>query len=75
MAEINSDTRDRLVRLEQKFENYAVDMKDTAEKVNKMYDLMNQAKGAKWAILGFAGLTGFLGGKGSAIITALFSIK
>ena len=75
MAEICSDTRDRLIRLEQKFESHAVDMQETSEKVNKIYDLMNQAKGAKWAILGFAGISGFLGGKGSAILSAIFAIK
>lgn len=75
MAEISSDTRDRLIRLEQKFESHTVDMQETSDKVNKMYDLMNQAKGAKWAILGFAGISGFLGGKGSALVSAMFSLK
>lgn len=75
MVNIADDTRDRIIKLEQKFESHSDKMNDTADKVDKMYDLMNQAKGAKWAILGVAGITGFLGGKGGMLLTSLFGIK
>jgi hypothetical protein len=65
----------KVAKLETKFDTHASEFTKTSKKVDEIYDLMNQAKGAKWAILGFAGISGFLGGKGSALVSALFSIK
>lgn len=36
---------------------------EMSSKVNEMHEVLLQARGAKWAILGVAGLAGFLAGK------------
>ena len=42
--------------------------------VKEMHDLLMQAKGARWAIIGVAGLAGFLSGK-LAALAAVFGVK
>lgn len=44
------------------------------EKVSEVHELLLQAKGARWAILGVAGLAGFLAGKMGTVL-ALFGAK
>lgn len=39
-----------------------------AKQVTEMHELMLQAKGARWAILGVASLAGFLAGKAGGIL-------
>ena len=43
-------------------------------KVDEMHEVLLQAKGAKWAILGVAGLAGFIAGKASFFLN-LFTAK
>lgn len=72
---LDSDTRDRLIILEEQLHSHTDRFEKMADKVDKMYDLMNQAKGAKWTILGFAGITGFFGGKFGSVVLAMLGTK
>jgi predicted esterase YcpF (UPF0227 family) len=60
---IDSDTRDRVIRLEGKVEAISEQQAETNQKVTAMYDLLMQAKGAKYIIVGSAALGGFLSAK------------
>jgi hypothetical protein len=42
-------------------------------KVDEMHNVLMQAKGARWAIIGVAGLAGFLSAKMSSIFPHLFN--
>lgn len=45
-----------------------------AAKVDEMHEVLLQARGARWAIIGVAGMAGFLGSK-IAYVAALLGIK
>lgn len=53
------DERDRLMKLETQFAHLKSQLDDTHEKVTVMHDLLMQAKGAKWFIVGMAAIAGF----------------
>lgn len=53
---------ERIAILEQQVRDMRDDVHETRKKVSEMHDLLMQAKGARWAIVGMAGLTGFLAG-------------
>lgn len=57
---MTDDTRDRLIRLETEMDGFQKTVEDMSLKVNAMHDVMMQAKGARWLLLGAAGLLGFL---------------
>jgi hypothetical protein len=48
-------------------------LNEMSSKVDEMHELLLQAKGAKWAILGVASLAGFLAGK-FGTFTSLFKM-
>jgi hypothetical protein len=52
------DTRDKVIALEVKVEQMALDMKRLADAVEHLNSLLDQARGAKWAL----GLFLFAGG-------------
>lgn len=56
----DQDTRDRLIRLEAEMDGVQKTIDAMSEKVSTMHDIMMQAKGARWLLLGTAGLLGFL---------------
>jgi predicted esterase YcpF (UPF0227 family) len=53
------DSRDRLIRLETEVEHLTVALKDVQDKVHAMHDLLMQAKGMRWIIIGMASMAGF----------------
>jgi lipid-A-disaccharide synthase-like uncharacterized protein len=53
------DERDRLMKLETRFDHLQAQMEDTHAKVTIMHDLLMQAKGARWFIVGMAAIAGF----------------
>lgn len=57
---MTDDTRERLIRLEAEMDGVQKTVEDMSEKVSAMHDVMMQAKGARWLLLGTAGLLGFL---------------
>ena len=58
----------RVAVLEAQRENHDKKFDEMASKVNEMHEVLLQAKGARWAILGVASIAGFLAGKLSFII-------
>lgn len=60
-AEVTIDeTRERLIRLEAQFEHMADDMREMQFKVTAMHDLLLQARGARWLVVGLASIGGFV---------------
>lgn len=53
---------ERIAILEQQMRAMQDDVHETRKKVEVMHDMMMQAKGAQWALLTLAGVTGFLAG-------------
>jgi hypothetical protein len=53
------DTRDRVIRLESEIEHITTQLNDMQQKVNAMHDLLMQAKGMRWLIIGMAAMAGF----------------
>jgi predicted esterase YcpF (UPF0227 family) len=60
---IETDTRDRVIRLEAKVEEMSRQQAETNHKVTAMHELLMQAKGAKYVIVGSAAIGGFLSAK------------
>lgn len=56
---MTDDERDRLTRLEVNFQHLSKAMEDTHVKVTAMHELLMQARGAKYLIVGMAALAGF----------------
>lgn len=54
------DTRDRMIRLESEVEHITSQLDDVQKKVDAMHDLLMQAKGMHWLIVGMAATGGFL---------------
>ena len=68
---VSWDNHERLVRLETRHEHMTKRVDAMAGKVNEMHELLMQARGARWAILGIASLGGFIAGK----VASLFPWK
>jgi len=62
------NTRDIVIRLEAEMKAMQHDMASTSKKVDEMHSLLQQAKGARWAIFAMAALGGFVSAKLSAFI-------
>lgn len=60
---------ERIAKLEVKIEHLTHAMDEMGGKLSTLVDLLNQAKGARWAILGVSGLAGFLSGKAGGLLT------
>lgn len=54
------ETRERLIRLETQFEHMAGCVEKMEKQVDAMHDLLMQAKGARWLIVGLASIGGFI---------------
>lgn len=48
---VSVDNNERLVRLEMKVEHQSEKIEDMSSKMNQMYDVFMQAKGARWMFL------------------------
>lgn len=60
---MESDTRDRVIRLEAKVEEMSRRQAETSTKVTEMHELLLKARGAKYVIVGSAAIGGFISGK------------
>ena len=65
---MTDEERDRLTRLEVNFQHLQKAMEDTHVKVTAMHELLMQARGAKYLIVGMA----FVGGLVSSFAAKLF---
>jgi predicted KAP-like P-loop ATPase len=52
------DTRDRVIALEVQVRNLEGDIQSMARKVDVMHEILLQAKGARWVIIGTAAIAG-----------------
>jgi hypothetical protein len=59
---IETDTRDRLIKVEVKVEHIDEKLDKISAMVEQQHDVFMQAKGAKWVIWTAAGIVGFVGG-------------
>jgi phage shock protein A len=54
--------RERVAKLEVQMEHLAAKLDDTHQKVEEMHAILLQAKGARWVIVGLAGIAGLASG-------------
>lgn len=65
---VETDTRDRTIKLEADVEHLTEKLVDVSKKVDEMHALLLQAKGARWAILATAAIGGFISAKMAAYL-------
>lgn len=65
---MSDDTRDRVIALETDVKHLSATVDTMAEQVKDMHTLLQQAKGARWAILTMAAVGGFIASKLGALI-------
>jgi hypothetical protein len=63
-----TDTRDRVIKLESDVSHLTTTVEEMAGHVREMRDLLNQAKGVKWMVLTAAAIGGFISAKIGVII-------
>ena len=68
------EIEERIAVLEANQQFMRQQLSDMNQKVSEMHEVLLQAKGARWAILGVASLAGFLAGKIGTFL-AVFSQK
>ena len=68
------ELEERIAVLETNLKHSEAKIDKMVEKVDEMHELLLQAKGAKWAIIGVASLAGFLSGK-VGTLAALIGVK
>jgi len=65
---LDLETERRITRLEAEAEDRDRVMREMKEKVDKMYDFLMQAKGARWALIAAAGVGGAMAGFATKLI-------
>lgn len=65
------EIEERIAVLEANHRHAELKLDSMSKKVDEMHEVLLQAKGARWAILGIAGMAGFLAGKFGAFINLL----
>jgi predicted esterase YcpF (UPF0227 family) len=64
----------KISHIERNFDDLREQNTKIAHDVKEMHDLLMQAKGAKWVIIGMASLAGFVAAKLGSL-TAMFGVK
>jgi predicted esterase YcpF (UPF0227 family) len=64
----DTDTRDRVISLESDVKHLSESVKIMASQVAEMHTLLQQAKGARWAIIGAATIGGFVAAKMATVL-------
>lgn len=62
MPDVESDTRDRVIRLEMQMQHVEKTLNGMSTKVDEMHKLLQQARGARWLLVGVAVAIGAAGG-------------
>ena len=62
MAPDQYDTRDRVIRVEAEVDNIQATVSDMSKKVDQMYSIMMQAKGAQWLLFAAVAFIGYFAG-------------
>ncbi len=65
---MGDDTRDRLIALESDVKHLTASVDEMSASVKEMSQLLQQAKGAKWVIMGAAAIGGFVSAKIGAFV-------
>jgi hypothetical protein len=60
--------RERIARMEVQIDHLSRKMDETTEILKRLDAAFEQAKGAKWMLLGIAGAAGFIAGKSASIL-------
>lgn len=68
------ELEERIAVLEANQQHMRDKLNEMSAKVDEMHEVLLQAKGAKWAIIGVASLAGFLAGKIGGLFD-LFNIR
>lgn len=68
------EIEERIAVLEANHRHAEAKLDNMSKKVDEMHEVLLQAKGARWAILGIAGMAGFFAGKIGAFIN-MFGVK
>jgi hypothetical protein len=63
MLEMTKTEIERITRLETELEHMSRDISAMSVKVDQMHNILSQAKGAQWAVLGMAAFMGFAASK------------
>jgi hypothetical protein len=63
-----TDTRDRVIKLESDLRHLTDSVESMSTKVTAMHDLLQQARGARWLILTAAAIGGFVSVKLAAFV-------
>lgn len=69
-----SELEARIAVLEAQQKHMEATINKMSSKVDEMHEVLLQAKGARWAILGVASLAGFLAGKFGGLLT-VFGVR
>ena len=64
---MSDDTRDRVIALERDMQHMSLKVDEMSGQVKEMHQLLMQARGAKWAVVGLATVGGFISAKLSAL--------
>lgn len=75
MTTPTQDTRDRVIRLEEKVDTLEKTVASMDKKVTEMHQLLLQARGARWLLFTLVALGGFIAAKISPIVAVFFPPK
>ena len=70
-AEVNTNDGQRIAILETKIEHLSIQLAETNKMMTEMRDVLLQARGAKWVIVGTAGIIGVL----TSVLTHFIQFK
>lgn len=74
IAKMADKDGERLAVLETRYHHMEQQLNLLVQQVGEMHELMLKAKGARWAILGIAGIAGFISAK-LTTVAALFGLR
>ena len=68
LSAVDADLRDRMARLETNISHISVALERNTEMLETLNNVLQQARGAKWALMLIASIAGFLGFKIGAVL-------
>ena len=68
LSTVDADLMDRMARLETNISHMSVALERNTEMLETLNNVLQQARGAKWALMLIASIAGFLGSKIGAVL-------
>lgn len=68
LSSVDADLLDRIARLETNISHMSVALERNTEMLETLNNVLQQARGAKWALMLIASIAGFLGFKIGAVL-------